>query len=116
METFPAAPCRQGLGNVAPALNVFEAMHRRDSKLALQLEAGHEKSEFRRLLAARLDMSLKRSKVSSSRVASLLHVAQNDVLLWRAGVTVPNSAQCHELAAMLNVDVGWLSGCDGANS
>jgi hypothetical protein len=53
-------------------------------------------------------MSLKRSKVSSSRVASFLNVAQSDVLLWRAGATVPDSAQCHQLADMLK----WMwAGC-----
>ena len=87
-------------------------MSRRYTNLAVQLEAGVRSSEFRRLLATKLDMSLKRAKVSSSRVASFLHVAERDVVLWRAGATVPTSAQCHRLAELLKIDVGWLCGCE----
>jgi hypothetical protein len=115
--TFRAPLCRSVIDGVLVASRItsFKTMSRRHSNLAIQLEAGLGNSEFRRSLATKLDMSLKRSKVSSSRVASLLRVAESDVILWRAGASVPNSAECHRLADMLGIDVAWLCGCDEAN-
>jgi hypothetical protein len=62
----------------------------------------------RRAFAARLDMTLKRAKMASRRVAQCLGVPEHDVTLWRAGVTVPGAAQCRHLSELLRVDVAWL--------
>ncbi len=59
----------------------------------------------KRAFTARLDMSLKRAKMPSNRVAQYLGVPENDVALWRAGVIVPNASQCRRLANLLRVDV-----------
>jgi hypothetical protein len=63
-----------------------------------------------RAFAARLDMTIKRSRLSSQRVAKLLGVTEGDVTLWRAGITQPRSADCRRLSALLHVDASWLSG------
>jgi hypothetical protein len=62
----------------------------------------------RRAFAARLDMTLKRAKMTSKRVAQCLGVPEYDVTLWRAGVTVPVGTQCRRLSELLRVDVAWL--------
>jgi hypothetical protein len=62
----------------------------------------------RRAFAARLDMTIKRSKITSSRVAKSLGVPERDVTLWRAGVTVPKSTDCERLSELLDVDLAWL--------
>jgi hypothetical protein len=64
-----------------------------------------------RAFAARLDMTIKRAKVTSGRVAKSLGVPEDEVTLWRAGVTVPKSADCARLSELLDVDVAWL--CTG---
>ncbi|OUL97833.1 hypothetical protein [Paraburkholderia hospita] len=61
----------------------------------------------RRAFAARLDMTIKRAKVTSGRVARSLGVPEHEVTLWRAGVTVPKSADC---AAFLNFSMWTLPG------
>jgi predicted transcriptional regulator len=53
-------------------------------------------------------MTIKRAKVTSGRVARSLGVSEHDVILWRAGVTVPKSADCARLSELLDVDVAWL--------
>jgi transcriptional regulator with XRE-family HTH domain len=62
-----------------------------------------------RAFAARLDMTLKRSRLSSSRVAKSLGVTEGDVALWRAGITMPHRSDCHRLSKLLQVDASWLS-------
>jgi hypothetical protein len=62
----------------------------------------------RRSFAARLDMTLKRSKMSTGRVARSLGVNEGDVALWRAGVTVPAAVECRQLSQLLGVDAEWL--------
>jgi hypothetical protein len=66
----------------------------------------------RKAFAARLDMTLKRKKLSSTRVALSLGVRESDVSLWRAGVTVPEGKQCRRLSRLLQVDIAWL--CTGS--
>lgn len=62
----------------------------------------------RRVFAARLDMTIKRAKVTSGRLARSLGVPERDVALWRAGVTVPKSTDCERLSELLHVDLAWL--------
>jgi hypothetical protein len=62
----------------------------------------------RRTFAARLDMTLKRSKITTGRVARSLGVSEGDVTLWRAGVTVPAAVECRQLSRLLGVDAEWL--------
>ena len=62
----------------------------------------------RRAFAVRLDMTLKRSKVRSSRIARSLGVNEDVVAMWRAGVTVPRGSQCRQLAELLKVEADWL--------
>ena len=62
----------------------------------------------RRAFAARLDMTIKRAKVTSGRVARSLGVSEHEVTLWRAGVIVPKSTHCERLSDLLDVDVAWL--------
>jgi hypothetical protein len=63
-----------------------------------------------RAFAARLDMTIKRSRLTSQRVAKSLGVTEGDVALWRAGITLPRYADCRRLSELLHVDVSWLSG------
>ena len=63
-----------------------------------------------RAFAARLDMTIKRSRLTSQRVAKSLGVTEGDVALWRAGITLPRNADCRRLSELLHVDVLWLSG------
>jgi hypothetical protein len=72
------------------------------------LESTLKHNSSRRAFAARLDMTIKRAKVTSSRVARSLGVPERDVTLWRAGVTVPKSTDCERLSEFLDVDVTWL--------
>jgi hypothetical protein len=61
-----------------------------------------------RAFAARLDMTMKRSRLSSSRVAVSLGVAVGDVALWRAGITMPRATDYARLSNLLQVDARWL--------
>ncbi|KQR78827.1 hypothetical protein ASG35_10660 [Burkholderia sp. Leaf177] len=63
-----------------------------------------------RAFAARLDMTIKRSRLTSQRVAKSLGVTEGDVALWRAGITMPRNADCRRLSELLHVDCSWLSG------
>jgi hypothetical protein len=82
-------------------------MHSRLS-LDVHLRSTLEHNGSRRAFAARLDMTIKRAKVTSGRVAKSLGVPEHEVTLWRAGVTVPKSADCERLSQLLDVDVTWL--------
>ena len=72
----------------------------------LQSTLNHNGS--RRAFAARLDMTIKRAKVTSGRVARSLGVPEHEVTLWRAGVLVPKSTDCERLSDLLDVNVAWL--------
>lgn len=61
-----------------------------------------------RAFAARLDMTIKRSRLSSSHVARSLGVAVADVTLWRAGITMPRTSDYRRLSDLLHVDARWL--------
>ena len=61
-----------------------------------------------RVVAARLDMALKRAKISSGQVAKVLGVGEHDVQFWRAGITAPVLDQCRRLAEFLNLPINWL--------
>ncbi|WP_407670792.1 efflux RND transporter periplasmic adaptor subunit [Paraburkholderia franconis] len=63
--------------------------------------------------AARLDMTIKRAKVTSSGVARSLRVPEHAVTLWRAGVTVPKRTDGERLSELLDVDVTWLCAGEG---
>jgi hypothetical protein len=76
--------------------------------LDAHLERTLKPNSSRRAFAARLDMTIKRAKVTSGRVARSLGVPEHDVTLWRAGVIVPKSTDCVRLSELLNVDVAWL--------
>lgn len=62
----------------------------------------------RRAFAERLDMTIKRAKVTYGRVISSLDVPEHAVTFWRAGVTVPKSTDCERLSDFLDLDVAWL--------
>ncbi|TCG02735.1 hypothetical protein BZM27_53620 [Paraburkholderia steynii] len=76
--------------------------------LDAHLESTLKNRRARRAFAARLDMTIKRAKVTSGRVAKTLGVPERDVTLWRAGVVVPKSTDCARLSELLDVDVAWL--------
>jgi hypothetical protein len=78
------------------------------SKLDAHLQ-GHEHSDgFRRRFATRLDMTMKRARITSRRLASYLGVKEPEVVLWKAGITLPQGGQCRRLSQLLQVDVAWL--------
>jgi hypothetical protein len=85
----------------------LHAMNRR-MNFDAHLENTRKNNPSRRAFAARLDMTIKRAKVTSSRVARFLGVPEGDVTLWRAGVTVPKCTDCERLSELLDVDVAWL--------
>jgi hypothetical protein len=67
-----------------------------------------ESSSAKRAFAARLDMTIKRAKITSGRLARLLAVPERDVTFWRAGVMTPHAEHCHKLSDILGVDFRWL--------
>jgi hypothetical protein len=85
----------------------LHAMNRR-LNLDAHLQSTLKHNGSRRAFAARLDMTIKRAKVTSNRVARSLGVSERDVTLWRAGVIVPKSTECERLSELLGVDVAWL--------
>jgi hypothetical protein len=85
----------------------LHAMNRR-MNLDAHLESTRKNNSSRRAFAARLDMTIKRAKVTSARVARSLGVPEGNVALWRAGVIVPKSTDCERLSELLDVDVAWL--------
>jgi len=70
-------------------------------------DAFREESRLR-VFATRLDMALKRAKISSGQVAKVLGVRETDVQFWRAGITAPVMEQCRRLAEYLNMPAQWL--------
>jgi ribosome-binding protein aMBF1 (putative translation factor) len=79
-------------------------------KLDSALRSVGNTNRWRRLFSTRLDMTLKRAQLSSSRVARALKVPESLVRLWRAGVATPTGDQCTRLSSFLKIDVQWL--CD----
>jgi hypothetical protein len=65
----------------------------------------------RRAFAKRLNMALRRTNITSGRVAKHLAVSEDDVTLWRAGVTTPSGTECRGICSLLHVNVEWL--CEG---
>jgi hypothetical protein len=86
-------------------------MNRRLNLDAL-LESTLKNNSSKRAFAARLDMTIKRAKVTSSWVARSLGVPERDVTLWRGGATVPTRTDCERLSDLLRVDVAWLCAGD----
>ena len=78
------------------------------SNLDAYLRGNEQSDGFRRRFAARLDMTMKRARMTSRRLASHLGVKEPEVVLWRAGVTLPQGGQCRLLSQLLRVDVAWL--------
>jgi transcriptional regulator with XRE-family HTH domain len=78
------------------------------TKLDAHLQGNEQSDGFRRRFAARLDMTMKRAKITSRRLASYLGVNEPEVALWRAGITLPQGGQCRRLSQFLQVDVTWL--------
>jgi transcriptional regulator with XRE-family HTH domain len=75
-------------------------------------DTAREESRLR-VFGKRLDMALKRAKISSGQVAKVLGVRETDVQFWRAGITAPVMDQCRRLAEYLNMPMQWLQ-YDGA--
>lgn len=71
-----------------------------------------EDRRLRRAFAARLDMTMKRAKLTSAQLAKALRVPERDISLWRAGVLVPESMDCVRLSRLLGIDVMWLCAGD----
>jgi hypothetical protein len=80
-----------------------------DAKFPSNLETSSAKRAF----AARLDMTIKRAKITSGRLARLLAVSEGDLTLWRAGMMAPGAEHCHKLSDILGVSVTWL--CAGTS-
>jgi hypothetical protein len=76
-----------------------------------QLRRSAEDHVLRRAIAARLDRSLQRAGISSSKAAKWLSVTQDEVDFWRRGITVPPLHAFTRIATTLQVDVHWL--CTG---
>ncbi|WP_347554238.1 helix-turn-helix domain-containing protein [Robbsia sp. KACC 23696] len=67
-----------------------------------------EDETIRRKFSIRLDMTLKRKKLSSTHIARQLGVAVQHLQFWRAGVTVPTIRQVRRLSTLLDVPMDWL--------
>jgi hypothetical protein len=80
----------------------------RSLNVDVHLQSTLKHNGSRRAFVARLDMTIKRAKVTTGRVARLLGVPEHEVTLWRAGVLVPKSTDCARLSELLDVDVTWL--------
>jgi|HubBroStandDraft_5_1064220.scaffolds.fasta_scaffold1382174_1 transcriptional regulator with XRE-family HTH domain len=76
------------------------------------LEDGLAQPKVRRAFSARLDMCLKRARLTTLQVARYVGVSSDEVALWRAGVTVPGRQAYRRLSELLRVDAAWL--CIGA--
>lgn len=81
---------------------------RRANTLDLHLEKHAHSDRFRKGFSTRLDMTIKRAKITSRLVASTLGVKERDVNFWRAGITLPGGAQCRRLSQFLSIDLAWL--------
>ncbi|CAB3787233.1 hypothetical protein LMG28614_02454 [Paraburkholderia ultramafica] len=81
----------------------------RRANLEVHLDRNRASSNWRRAFAAKLDMTMKRAKLSAFAVASSVGVTERDVVLWRAGASAPESlGECERLSAALRVDLDWL--------
>jgi hypothetical protein len=89
---------------------------RRANELEVHLERNSHSDMFRKLFATKLDMTIKRAKMTTRLVASYMGVKERDVMFWRAGITLPQSVQCRRLSQLLRVDVAWLCAAPGAVS
>jgi hypothetical protein len=76
------------------------------------LEVTSTTNRWRRAFAARIDMTLKRGRLTSAWVAQRLGVPEGQVGFWRAGVVVPSAEQCRRLSALLKIDLNWLCAID----
>lgn len=76
--------------------------------LEVHLDRNTQSDRFRRIFSTRLDMTIKRARLTTRLVALYLNVKERDVTFWRAGITLPGSAQCRRLSSLLHVDVAWL--------
>jgi ribosome-binding protein aMBF1 (putative translation factor) len=78
--------------------------------LTIHLEQNAQNPRFLRAFGARLNTSLTKAGMSSARVAALMQVSPNDVQMWRQGVTIPSSAECHRLSELADSTIEWLCG------
>lgn len=79
------------------------------------LEVTSTTNRWRRAFAARIDMTLKRGRLTSAWVARRLGVSEGQVGFWRDGVIVPTAEQCRRLSALLKVDLDWLCAIDASS-
>jgi transcriptional regulator with XRE-family HTH domain len=86
----------------------------RESQTIEHLKRSVEDNSLRRALAARLNRALKRAGLSSAKVAKWLGVSEDEVQLWRRGITVPGFHYFTRIADFVNLDVHWL--CTGRTS
>jgi hypothetical protein len=87
---------------------------RRANELEVHLETNTHSDRFRKRFSTKLDMTIKRARITTRLVASYMGVNEHEVNFWRAGITLPGSGQCHRLSRLLRVDVTWLYGTPGA--
>ena len=81
----------------------------RQANLEVHLDRNRSNSNWRRAFAAKLDMTMKRAKLSAFAVACSVGVTERDIALWRAGASAPESlGECERLSAALRVDLHWL--------
>ncbi len=80
----------------------------RVSRLDIHLQENTHSDHFRKRFSTRLDMTIKRARITSRLVASYVGVKERDVNFWRAGITVPLASQCQRLSQLLRIDVAWL--------
>lgn len=80
----------------------------RGNSLDIHLEESGQSASFRKGFSTRLDMTIKRARITSRLVAIHVGVKEREVDFWRAGITVPHGAQCHRLSQLLRVDLSWL--------
>jgi hypothetical protein len=76
-----------------------------------QLTEATNNSRLRRAFAARLDMTMKRAKLTSAHLARSLRIPERDISLWRAGIVMPGRIDCQRVSSILDIDVKWL--CSG---
>ncbi|SAL26287.1 hypothetical protein AWB64_02157 [Caballeronia sordidicola] len=81
---------------------------RRANQLETHLERYTHSDRFRKLFSAKLDMTIKRARITTRLVASYVGVKEHEVNFWRAGITLPGSGQCRRLSRLLRVDLAWL--------
>lgn len=72
------------------------------------LEKGLAHPKIRRAFSARLDMCLKRARLTTLQAARYVGVSSDEVSLWRAGITVPGRKAYRRLSELLQVDAAWL--------